>query len=218
MNRVHFTLIVLASATFGSLYAMVRLRSELPATEEELVIIEGSTKHIVTPEMAGASRAMLDRPAPNFSKAATDGKTYRLEEMLRNGLVILTFVKEGCPCSDAAQPFFNELHAAYPRVSIRGVINVAAEPAKRWADKFHVTYPLLLDPNEELVRDYGVENSAYVVLIGSNGEIAKHWPGYSESMLRELGSLTAKMTGSPEKSLSFADAPTDLYTGCPYDL
>jgi hypothetical protein len=45
------------------------------------------------------------------------------------GPVVPTFNKDARPRREAAQPFFNELHAAYPKASIRGVMNVHAEAA-----------------------------------------------------------------------------------------
>ncbi|WP_165074822.1 peroxiredoxin family protein [Paludisphaera rhizosphaerae] len=218
MKRLPLTPLIIASAMVGGLYAWARIRSELPTEKPQLLVIEGPSKHLVTPEMAKASQAMLDRTAPGFSKPGTDGQTHRLGEMLRGGPVLLTFIKQGCPCSEAAQSFFNDLHAAYPKLSMWGVIDREHGKAKEWAERFHVAYPLLIDPDGELVRSYEVENSAYVVLIGRQGGIEKHWPGYSESMLRELGSLMAKMTGSSEKPLDLAEAPEELYTGCPYEL
>ncbi|MDG3008325.1 peroxiredoxin family protein [Paludisphaera mucosa] len=217
MMRFPLALLILASATVGGLYAWARVRSAMPPEGSQLVLIE-EAKHLVTPDMAESSRAMLDRPAPGFAKRATDGETHRLDEMLGGGPVLLTFIKKGCPCSEAAQSFFNQLHAAYPKVSMWGVIDQDLEKAKEWAGRFHVPYPLLVAPEEDLIHAYGVENSAYSILVGPRGRIAKHWPGYSEPMLRELGSLMAEMTASPEKPLDLADAPLELYTGCPYDL
>lgn len=218
MKQVSIALFVLSVVVVGGLYVWARVHLEPVEARPSPIVIESPPTHIVTPEMATASRAMVNRPALGFAKPATDGKVHRLEEMLRQGPLLLIFIKEGCPCSEAAQVFFNDLHAAYPQFSIRGVIDVEVEPAKRWAERFDVEYPIVLDPETELVRSYGVENSAYVVLINSQGEIEKHWPGFSEPMLQELNALMAEMTGAVEAKLDLADAPTELYSGCPYDL
>lgn len=70
---------VLLFTSLGGLHAWVRLRSEFGETEPpSLVVIEGSTKHLVTKEMAEASRAMVERVAPPFEAVATDGETYDL--------------------------------------------------------------------------------------------------------------------------------------------
>lgn len=217
MNRVLIVLFIVACAIVGGLLARARMGMDPSSNPPEPVIIDGLSRHVVTPEMARASLARRGAPAPPFATVATDGSTHRLEEMLRHGPVILIFIKDGCPCSEAAQPFFNAIHAAYPDAAIRGVINLEATAAQRWANRQNVQYPLLLDPQESLVRAYGAENSAHVVLIDESGRIVRHWPGYSDAMLRELGALIATMTGSPERPLDLLDAPSELYTGCPYD-
>ena len=132
--------------------------------------------------------------------------------------MVLTFIKIGCPCSEAAQPFFNRLRAAYPHARILGVIDGDLGPANLWAKKIRVSYPLLLDPNLQLVRAYGVENSAYVVLVDQKGQIVMHWPGYCASMLQELGATLALLTRSAVRPIDTVDAPVEFYSGCPYDL
>jgi peroxiredoxin len=215
MNRRQIAVFAFAAALVACLYGWSRKVATEP--DEAPVILEDE-KHRVTPEMASASGARVGRAAPGFEKPTADGATERLEDLLRDGPVLLTFIKVGCPCSEAAQSFFNELHAAYPGVAMRGVIDAEAEKARAWAGRFHAAYPLLLDPGEDLVRDYGAENSAYVVVVDPGGAIVEHWPGYSGPMLRELGALMARLSGADEKPLDFPDAPEDLYTGCPYDF
>ena len=201
------------------LYAWFRLSSELGNWENPTTIITVETaKHVVTPSMAEASRAMVFRQAPAFTLKATDGAEYSLGKLIREGPLVLTFIKIGCPCSEAAQPFFNRLRAAYPHARILGVIDGDLGPANLWAKKIRVSYPLLLDPNLQLVRAYGVENSAYVVLVDQKGQIVMHWPGYCASMLQELGATLALLTRSAVRPIDTVDAPVEFYSGCPYDL
>ncbi len=201
------------------LYAWFRLSSELGSREEPPVIIsEESTKHRVTPRMAEASREMLHRVAPAFTRKATDGAEYSLDKLIQEGPVLLTFIKIGCPCSESAQPYFNRLQAAYPQARILGVIDGGLGQANLWSSKIRPSYPLLLDPELQLVRAYGVENSAYAVLVDQNGQILMHWPGYSASMLQELGATLASLTRSAVRPVDTLDAPVDSYSGCPYDL
>lgn len=203
----------------GAMYVWSRSRHEPPrmTTAAPIVATEPAT-HIVTPVMADASGALIGRPAAGVHAPATDGWTYDLDSLRRRGPVVLTFIKDGCPCSEAVQPLFNELAHAYPKAAVLGVIDDPAEPARRWAERFHARYPLLLDPDLKIVRDYQVTNSVFVVLVDETGTIAGHWPGYSAPMLRELGAALARLTGSEERPLHLTDAPEDLYTGCPYDL
>jgi hypothetical protein len=110
-------------AAVGGLYAWARLRSETGGADASgLVIVEGPAKHVVTEEMAEVSRAMIERAAPAFDALGSDGRRHTLGEQCRRGLVALTFARDGCPCSEAAQPFFDRLHAAYPGAGFFGVI------------------------------------------------------------------------------------------------
>jgi peroxiredoxin len=210
---------VAVMVALAALYAWVRLNSELGTREEPMVVIsEETTKHMVTPSMAEASRGMWLRKAPDFQATSTDGVSYSLRELIGQRPLLLTFSKIGCPCSEAAQPFFNRLAATYPRVRVLGVIDGDLGPAKLWSGKIQASYPSLLDPDLKLVRAFGVENSAYVVLIDTDGQIAAHWPGYSVSMLQQLGASLARLTNSAIRPIDTSDAPVDLYTGCPFDL
>lgn len=177
-----------------------------------------TTKHLVTHEMMRASRTMSDRPAPRFARHGADGEAYALLDLTRQGPVVLTFIKDGCPCSEAAQPFFNQIAAAYPDARFLGVIDVEAEAARRWTSTFGVSYPVLPDPQHELVKDYAARNSAYVILIDRDGRIARYWPGFSSTMLDDLGSALARLCGVTRTAVNIADAPVEMYTGCPFDL
>jgi hypothetical protein len=147
-----------------------------------------------------------------------DGKNHVLTDLLRRGPVVLTFTKVGCPCSEAAQPYFNRITSAYPQVTFLGVVNAEAGPATLWTGKLNTAYPHLLDPELNLVRAYGVENSVYVILVDPQGQIAEHWPGISQEMLRKLASGLARLVNTSEKVLDFSEAPEELYSGCPFDL
>lgn len=219
MNRFTIPAFCSLAATIGGLYGWTRLRSEVGGTESPVPeVFDATTKHVVTGRMAEASRAIERRAAPPFEADGSDGRRRSLAGFAHRGPLVLTFVKVGCPCSEAAQPFLNRLHAALPVVPILGVIDVDSEKAQAWAGRFRVEYPLLLDQSNRIVRDYQVENSAYVVVIDAEGRILKHWPGYSAGMLRDLAAMLAGATGIPTPPVDVADAPDDLYTGCPYEL
>jgi len=200
------------------IYTSIRINSMVEGRSPSPVILVEESKHLVTPGMSESSRAMVKREAPGFREHADNGREYSLEDLIREGPVLLTFIKIGCPCSQAAQPFFNQLAAAYPGARVLGVIDGDLGPAKLWISKLRVGYPVLLDPIFKLVRAYGVENSAYVIVIDRDGRIAMHWPGYSAPMLQQLGATLATMSMSPIRPIDTRDAPDELYTGCPYGL
>jgi peroxiredoxin len=216
MSRTAVLMFAAIFAALGGLYGWARLRSEWgEAGPPGLIVVAEPKTHLVTPPMAEASATMVGREAPAFDARATDGDRHAPANA---GPTVLTFIMDGCPCSAEAQPFFNRLHEAYPSATFLGVIDAEFPQASRWADGHKVAYPLVLDPRLRIVRDYQITNSAYVVLIDSKGAIAGHWPGYSGAMLAELGRKLAAMTGSAESKLDLADAPTQPYSGCPYEF
>ena len=209
---------IAAFSILGVLYAWARLRSELEKSGvSSPVIIEGPQKHVVTPEMLEATEKMAQKEAPVFRAEATDGKSYSLEELTTGGPVLLAFIKETCPCSRAAEPFFNRLHDAYgSNVSFFGVIDGSVDTGRSWAKENHVRFPILSDPDLKMVHEYKAESSAYVALIAKGGKIEKLWPGYSIEMLREASERLARLAGTDVKTIDATDAPTEMTTGCPY--
>ncbi len=173
--------------------------------------------HRATPSMLTAARESEGKEADTFRATAADGASYTLGDLTMSRPLVLVFIKDGCPCSESAQPFLNRLHEVYgTRARFAGVIDSDAESATRWASANGVPFPLLLDPGLEIVRRYRVENSAYVVLVGAGGRVEKAWPGYSTDMLRDLGQRLSRMTGLPERLIHLAGAPGEMYSGCPY--
>jgi peroxiredoxin len=175
------------------------------------------SQHKVTPDMINRAGAMDDRAAPAFCAEATDWATYSLDKVARESPMVLVFIKDYCPCSEAAKPFYNRLHEAYgDRVHFFGVFDGTRERARNWASRHRPHFPLLADPEREIIRAYRAENSAYLVIVATGGRTAKYWPGYSSGMLKETGERLARLCAMPGKSLDFSEAPDELSTGCPF--
>jgi peroxiredoxin len=173
--------------------------------------------HLVTPEKLAAAQSLAGTAAPAFGGAAPEGRPPAPEGSARDKPRVLVFIQDGCPCSEAAQPYFNRLHAAHRgRVDFAGVISEDATAARRWAGENDVLFPVVADPGLVVVRKYKAENSLHIVLVAPGGEIEKAWPGYSESMLRELDRRLSRLTGAEKPPVSFIGAPAELYSGCPY--
>lgn len=174
-------------------------------------------KHKVTAEMLRGAEARETLLAPMFRARASDDATHELAEGLKRGPVVLVFIKDGCPCSVSAEGYFNSLHAAYDgRVRFFGVIDGDRDAARAWAARNGVPFPILIDPDCALVRDFRAENSAYVALIDRSGRIDSFWPGYSTAMLEALNARIAVLAGLPEAPIDTTGAPEELYSGCPF--
>jgi peroxiredoxin len=201
------------------LYLMIWINqgSDRPPEAGTVVIETVGTSHIATPEMIEETESLAHTPAPSFGTVATDGNTYVLNEISANRPLVLFFIKDGCPCSESAQPFYNQLFEAYgSRIPFFGIIDGDIGVAKRWARNNRVRFPILCDPDLKVVKAYAAKNSAYLAVIAPGGTIEKYWPGYSVSMLREVSLRLAKLAGMPEQPIDVRDAPDRLYSGCPY--
>jgi len=207
--------VVLAAA-----YVAVSLAPEVFSPAPRVVIIGGPAdeeKHRATPEQVAAGDRSSGTPAPAFETPASDGTIYRLDEIVKDAPAVLVFIKSDCPCSRSADPFFQRLQAAGRGwVRFFGVIDGDVEAARRWINQTGAVFPILADPDRKIVGDYQVENSAYVAFIGPGGRIDKLWAGYSEPMLRELAERMAPWVKPKLDPFDVADAPRELYTGCPY--
>ena len=160
---------------------------------------------------------MQDVAAPGFLAPATDENAYDLKKLVHDGPIVLVFIKDGCPCSQAAQHFFNVLAYEFGKhVRFFGVFDGSVSTAKKWATRYQAPFPLLSDPDLRIVHEYKAENSAYVALIAKGGTIVKLWPGYSAEMLADAAARLAGMSGVTAKPIDVHDAPAEMTTGCPY--
>ncbi len=201
----------------GGLYLWWR-----PGTEEEppvqVVGLERRTAHPVTAPMnEQASQVPEQLTSATFAGEASDGHFYTQQQLTTGRPAVLVFIKDDCPCSEIAQPLFNRLFVAYgARVNFLGVIDAEVEVARDWADRFDCPYPILADPAQKVIQTYRAENSAYVALLAPGGQLKHLWPGFSRSMLEELGELLAALSQQPPQTLELFDAPTRMYSGCPF--
>ena len=154
--------------------------------------------HKVTPDMLETAGRRVRTAAPPFRLADAQGITRDLAELRRSGPVVLIFIKDGCPCSASAAPYFNELHDRYKGgLRLLGVIDGDAEVARRWGTANGVVFPILPDPRLHIAEAYGATNSAFVALIDPEGDVEELWPGYSATMLQDLNRRASAMARLP---------------------
>ncbi len=208
----------------AGLYASTRLKAERgrpgkaagPAAPV-LTVTATEERHKVSPPMLDRATTRQGQAAPSFREKDAEGKLVDLAQWWKTGPVVVVFIQDGCPCSVAAEGFFNGLHASYRgRVRFVGIIDDDAEDARKWADRNGVPFPLVPDKSLKITREFGAENSAYVALIDRDGKLDAFWPGFSVSMLRDLNARIARLSGLKEEPIDTTDAPDELYSGCPF--
>jgi peroxiredoxin Q/BCP len=95
--------------------------------------------------------------------------------------------KEACAFRDA----WDDLQQL--GVAVLGVSPDAAASHARFAEKYRLPFPLLSDPDKEVMREYGAwgEKTLYgrkttgvirsTVWIGPDGRVVKHWPRVTDA-------------------------------------
>jgi len=118
--------------------------------------------------------------APDFELQDQDGRRHTLKALLGDGPLILYFypadftpgcTKEACS--------FRDLHQELMKAKLRvvGVSPQDVDSHRRFADKHHLNFPLLADPDKTVIKAYdldgplgfGVRRGTY--LIGRDGRI-----------------------------------------------
>ncbi len=210
-----------ASCLVVALWSQARMSAGAPASSSPLrPTMAEPEKHKVTPDRLERSGRHSGRAIP-AGLAADDaaGTAFDLDSLTTEGRpLVVIFIKDGCPCSTSAEPFFRRLHFAYgDRATFLGVIDGGPSSARRWADDHHTPFPVLADPGTAWARAFGAESSAYVAVVAPGGQVEALWPGYSAPMLVELGATIARLAGVAPVPVEAADAPAELYTGCPFE-
>ncbi len=129
------------------------------------------------------------RKAPAFSLKDQSGTAHRLADYAGRPLVIYFYPKDDTPGCTTEACAFQESLPAFERgkAAVLG-ISVLDEASKaKFAGKHGLTFPLLADPEHEVIEKYGAwqEKSMYgrtymgvariTYLIGPDGKVARRW-------------------------------------------
>jgi peroxiredoxin len=176
-----------------------------------------ASDHPVTEAMNADARTVIGKQATTREAEGTDGRTHSPASDSEERPLVLFFIQDGCPCSEAADGFFRRLQAAYgEQASFLGVIDGDLASANGWSARHRNPYPILADPERRIIVACKAERSAYVMLVSRGGAIVALWPGYSSKMLAEVGSQLARLSGRPEVVLDTRGAPMEMVSGCTF--
>jgi peroxiredoxin len=182
------------------------------------IVREERTIHYVTPRQVAKSNAMVRQAVTGVDATDQEGTRRDWSAISGGQPVVLVFVKEGCPCNVEFEPFFQRVEHLYRgKVRFAAVIDGDDAAARAYAAELKTPYPVLADPNRELIRRFKAENGGYVALLTSDATIDGVWPGCSADGLRDLGRRIARLSGVQERPLDTSGMPGPLITGCPFE-
>lgn len=145
-------------------------------------------------------------PAPTFSLPDQDGLTHTLEQYKGKWVILYFYPKDDTPgCTKEACNFQANIHEFQKKnIQILGVSKDSVKSHKKFADKFHLTFPLLSDPQATTIKDYnawgekkfmgrtfeGILRNTY--LINPQGEIEKTYEKvnpltHASDILKDIG-------------------------------
>lgn len=183
--------------------------------ETPVVNAAAGPKHPVTDKMATVADKTAGLAAVDFELKDAEGKTWSMAENLKNGPVVVLSIKDGCPCSVDSQPLFNGLAKKFQgKATFVGLFDQNAEKAKTYIKDNSVNFPVVINEDLEVFKQYKAERSVYVSIVTTDGKIVKQWPGYWVDMLNELDGKLEELTGFDGAPFDVAYAPKTPTSGC----
>lgn len=122
--------------------------------------------------------------APNFKLPGLSGESVDLQSY-RGKVVLVDFWATWCtPCQDS-MPFLESLYQRYRDKGflVVGVnIDAFSEAVPEFLRYYPVSYKILLDSDNRVMRTYGVYGLPNMFLVDREGRIREHWIGFETSL------------------------------------
>ena len=125
--------------------------------------------------------------APDFSMAASNGRTVTLKGQMGKPFVLYFYPKADTPGCTKEACGFEEALPQFKGIDVIGVSPDAMPPIEKFAKKYALTFPLASDADQAVATAYGVwvEKSMYgktymgiersTFLIDARGQVARAW-------------------------------------------
>jgi peroxiredoxin Q/BCP len=148
------------------------------------------------------------KKAPAFSLKDQSGRTHTLAAYAGRPVIVYFYPKDDTPgCTKEACAFQDNLPKfGKSKAAVLGVSVLDEDSKAAFARKYSLTFPLLADPEHEVIEKYGAwqEKSMYgkkymgvariTYLIDGDGKVVRRWDGvkvdgHAEDVLSEVGKL-----------------------------
>lgn len=123
-----------------------------------------------TPE---PEKIRIHATAPDFSLKDLTGKNFTLSAQ-KGKPVLLIFITTWCPTCRSEMPHYKSIHEKYSRHGLEVVnidIDEPKEKVSRFAEKYNVSYRMLLDEKGKVAEMYGIVGIPSMVLIDKDGKV-----------------------------------------------
>lgn len=137
--------------------------------------------------------------APDFSTVDHKGDEYSSAKLRGQWVLLYFYPKDNTPgCTKEACAFRDNYAELSEQLVLLGVSGDSAESHRKFAEKHELPFPLLVDPDKEIIRSYGADGTLFPkrvsFLINPEGKIAKVYPkvnvnAHAEQILKEVREL-----------------------------
>ncbi len=142
--------------------------------------------------------------APDFSLPDLSQKTVTLSSLLDKGPVVLDFWATWCGPCVRELPRIQELHEEFGdgNVTFVGICDDGPKTLSRvkpFVRGRKLTFTILLDTENEVMRKYKISNLPYTCIVDTSGAIAYGHLGYKPGDEKELREKLLEILGRSEK-------------------
>lgn len=109
-----------------------------------------------------------------------------------------------------AAPHIEQLHKEFPAVAVLGIGSESARALRQFAEKYGVTYPILLDGGGKVFRTYRGKYIPYSVVVNKKGVVTATFVGDMPDAIR-----SAVRNQLSAEAVSMSSAPQRLDLGAP---
>jgi peroxiredoxin Q/BCP len=142
------------------------------------------------------------KPAPDFTLPDQAGTNHSLTDYAGKWLVVYFYPQDDTPgCTTEACAFRDDYALMKEKgLQVLGVSHDTVASHAKFADTYHLNFPILADVAGEAIKAYGAKGligtKRMTFLINPAGEIAKEYPkvtpkGHSEQILTDFQALAA---------------------------
>ncbi|WP_128895562.1 thiol-disulfide oxidoreductase ResA [Longirhabdus pacifica] len=117
--------------------------------------------------------------APDFELQTTNGETVKLSDYRGKG-VFLNFWSTYCEGCEIEMPYMDSQYQFFKDKGVEVLAVDVGEPAltvKKFAEKYNLTFPVLLDEKQEVTKRYGVLPIPATFIIDKDGVVLDYIEG-----------------------------------------
>jgi peroxiredoxin len=133
-------------------------------------------------------RVKVGSAAPDFVLTDLQGKEHRLSDYRGKG-VFLNFWGTWCKPCEKEMPYINRQYEVYKKQGVEVLaVNVGETKlsVQKFADRFGLTFPIMIDREDQVMNAYDVGQLPATFLIDKNGKVKKMITGtMTEEMVKQ---------------------------------